>query len=224
MASITPNSNIKSSLTTSKVTPATNDQTKVIPEVPVVATEEVVAAPTASETVAKAAATVTDNAPVPGTVVPTTSNIYVFDTNTNTYLKTVKKLIDDFDGTKIPVENIGMNLTMSAWQAIKNLITRTKDEDFTLVMDTLNNLVESGKGKDKCFSDNRKFYYSNSFIASGKISKDDLRAYELMISAVTLLSNKVTRRMTSKQIVLEEAFKYLRNNDATQRVIQYYTS
>ena len=172
----------------------------------------------------KNTATVTVTAPAPTEVKQDTTVNYNFDASTNTYLKTVKYLIDNFDGKKIPVESVGVNMTLSAWQAIKNIVARTKDEDFTQVMEELNKLFLQGTEKDKCFSDNRIHYYSNSFISAGKLSKEDLRSFELMITTMVLLANKQTRKMTIKQVILDQAFKGLRNDAAIQRLITYYNS
>lgn len=172
----------------------------------------------------KNTATVTVTAPAPTEVKQDTTVNYNFDTNINTYLKTVKYLIDNFDGKKIPVESVGVNMTLSAWQAIKNIVIRAKDENFTQIMEELNKLFLQGTEVDKCFTDNRIHYYSNSFISAGKLSKDDLRAFELMITTMVLLANKQTRKLTIKQVILDQAFKGLRNDAAVQRLITYYNS
>ncbi len=172
----------------------------------------------------KNTATVTVTAPAPTEVKQDTTVNYNFDTSINTYLKTVKYLIDNFDGKKIPVESVGVNMTLSAWQAIKNIVIRAKDENFTQIMEELNKLFLQGTEMDKCFTDNRIHYYSNSFISAGKLSKDDLRAFELMITTMVLLANKQTRKLTIKQVILDQAFKGLRNDAAVQRLITYYNS
>lgn len=172
----------------------------------------------------KNTATVTVTAPAPTEVKQDTTVNYNFDVSINTYLKTVKYLIDNFDGKKIPVESVGVNMTLSAWQAIKNIVIRAKDENFTQIMEELNKLFLQGTEMDKCFTDNRIHYYSNSFISAGKLSKDDLRAFELMITTMVLLANKQTRKLTIKQVILDQAFKGLRNDAAVQRLITYYNS
>jgi hypothetical protein len=181
-------------------------------------------ATTANQATNKNTATVTVTAPAPTAVKQDTTVNYNFDTSINTYLKTVKYLIDNFDGKKIPVESVGVNMTLSAWQAIKNIVIRAKDEDFTQIMEELNKLFLQGTEMDKCFADNRIHYYSNSFISAGKLSKDDLRAFELMITTMVLLANKQTRKLTIKQVILDQAFKGLRNDSAVQRLITYYNS
>lgn len=200
---------------TTPTTPTTQaTQTTTMPTTPVAASTEA----TQKKTI------VVDTAPTPSETKVDNTIKYSFDDNTNTYLKTVKYLVDNFSGKVIPLETVGMSMTMNAWQAVKNIIIKTKDENFTSVMDELNKIIISGTGTDKCFADNRIFYYSNSFLASGRISKEDIRAYELMISTVTILANKATRKLALRQVVPEEAFKYLRSPDAVQRLIQYYTS
>ena len=151
---------VKASLSTPRTpaqptTPTTQaTQTTTTPTTPVAASTEA----TQKKTI------VVDTAPTPSETKVDNTIKYSFDDNTNTYLKTVKYLVDNFSGKVIPLETVGMSMTMNAWQAVKNIIIKTKDENFTSVMDELNKIIISGTGTDKCFADNRIFYYSNSYL------------------------------------------------------------
>ena len=88
---------IKSSLATKTTITANVATTTQIPQ----ETTQPTQATTANQATNKNTATVTVTAPAPTEVKQDTTVNYNFDTNINTYLKTVKYLIDNFDGKKI---------------------------------------------------------------------------------------------------------------------------